>query len=175
MKNNKNVDLVYNSALSILNFIDENFNKKNFLFFCGPGNNGNDARKVFDIGSKKNSFNLFDISSNDKFNKEINRCDIVVDAIFGFGLNRKLDDKLSKLIIDINQSKKKIISIDIPTGVLANTGALLDTAIKADITLVLGFYKPCHFLNPGKSKSGQLELLDLSYNIPKNRTPHIRL
>ena len=174
LKNNPGADLVYNSALSILNFIDEKFNKKKILFFCGPGNNGNDARKVFAIGSKKNTLKLLDISKN-KYRKEIDKCDIIVDAIFGFGLNRKLSDKISKLILEINKSKKKIISIDIPTGVIANTGKFLDIAIEADITLVLGFFKPCHFLNPGKSKSGQLELLDLKYELPKNRIPNIKV
>ena len=50
-------DLVYNSTLSILNFIEKEFNKKKFLFFCGPGNNGNDGRKIIEIGSKKISSN----------------------------------------------------------------------------------------------------------------------
>ena len=175
LKKNPNEDLVYNSALSILNFIEKEFNKKKFLFFCGPGNNGNDGRKIIEIGSKKNFFKLINIQNFSDIENQIKKCDIIVDAIFGFGLNRKINKDVAHIIKKINKSKKKVISIDIPSGVLSDTGEILSDSIKASITLALGYFKPCHFLHPGKSQSGDIYLLDLRYETSQNRKPRIRL
>jgi len=170
-----NADLVYNSAISILNFIEKEFNKKKILFFCGPGNNGNDGRKVIEIGSKKNFFKLINFQNFDDIENQIKKCDIIVDAIFGFGLNRKINKNVAHIIKKINKSKKKVISIDIPSGVLSDTGEILGDSIKASITLALGYFKPCHFLHPGKSQSGDIHLLDLKYETTQDRKPRIRL
>ena len=175
LKKYPNADLVYNSALSIFNFIEKEFNKKKILFFCGLGNNGNDGRKVIEIGSKKNFFKLINIQNLGDYENQIEKCDIIIDAIFGFGLNRKINREIGQLIEKINKSKKKVISIDIPSGVFPDTGEILSKSIKANITLALGYFKPCHFLHPGKSQSGDLYLLDLRYETNQNRKPRIRL
>ena len=93
--------------------------------------------------------------------------EIVVDCIFGIGLNRDVDNFYKEIIDSLNFSKKKIISVDIPSGVCANTGKIFGTAIKADITLALGFYKPAHFLLPSKSNCGKVKLLNLKLPSPK--------
>ena len=175
LKKNPHEDLVYNSALSILNFIEKEFNKKKFLFFCGPGNNGNDGRKIIEIGSKKNFFKFINFQNFGDIENQIKKCDIIVDAIFGFGLNRKINKDVAHIIKKINKSKKKVISIDIPSGVLSDTGEILGDSIKASITLALGYFKPCHFLHPGKSQSGDIYLLDLKYETTQDRKPRIRL
>ena len=175
LKKNPHEDLVYNSALSILNFIEKEFNKKKFLFFCGPGNNGNDGRKIIEIGSKKNFFKLINFQNFGDIENQIKKCDIIVDAIFGFGLNRKINKDVAHIIKKINKSKKKVISIDIPSGVLSDTGEIFGDSIKASITLALGYFKPCHFLHPGKSQSGDIYLLDLKYETTQDRKPKIRL
>ena len=175
LKKNPHEDLVYNSALSILNFIEKEFNKKKFLFFCGPGNNGNDGRKIIEIGSKKNFFKLINFQNFGDIENQIKKCDIIVDAIFGFGLNRKINKDVAHIIKKINKSEKKVISIDIPSGVLSDTGEIFGDSIKASITLALGYFKPCHFLHPGKSQSGDIYLLDLKYETTQDRKPKIRL
>ncbi len=175
LEKHPNEDLIYNSAVSILNFIEKEFNKKKILFFCGPGNNGNDGRKVFEIGSKRNNLRLINIKNPNNLQNQIDKCDIIVDAIFGFGLKRKLTEDIAKVIKIINKSKKKVISIDIPSGVLSDTGEILSDSIKASVTLALGYFKPCHFLHPGKSQCGDIYLLDLKYETIQNRKPRIRL
>ncbi len=107
LEKHPNEDLIYNSAISILNFIEKEFNKKKILFFCGPGNNGNDGRKVFEIGSKRNNLRLINIKNPNNLQNQIDKCDIIVDAIFGFGLKRKLTEDIAKVIKIINKSKKK--------------------------------------------------------------------
>ena len=176
LKKNPKSDLIYNSALSIFNFIEKEFNKKKFLFFCGPGNNGNDGRKVCEMNPKRNSFILVDTEKNTKnIQRLIQECDIIVDAIFGFGLNRKIDSSVSKIINCICKSKKKIISIDLPSGVEVDSGKIFNIAVKSDITLVLGFFKPAHFLNPGKYLCGTKKLLRLNLPLVKNKKINLRI
>ena len=74
---------------------------------------------------------------------------LVVDCIFGTGLNRKIDNFYKKIIDALNFSNKKIISIDVPSGV-CDTGKIFGSAVNANITLCMGFFKPAHFLIPGK-------------------------
>ena len=109
LKKNPHSDLIYNSALSIFNFIEKEFNRKKFLFICGPGNNGKDGKKVCEMNSKRNSFLLLDIESNTKnIQRLIKECDIIVDAIFGFGLNRTIDNSIAKIINCINNKCKDL-------------------------------------------------------------------
>ncbi len=176
LKKNPSHDLIYNSAKSIVKFIDKEFNKKNFLFVCGPGNNGKDGKKACEIGSKRNFFTMIDVKNKQiDFKNKIKNCDIIIDSIFGFGLNRKIDIKVAEIILEINKSKKKIISIDIPSGVYVDSGKISNIAIKANLTLVLGFFKPAHFLNPGKHNCGIKKLLKLNLPLVKNKKVNIRI
>ncbi len=179
LKKNPSADLIFNSAYSILNFIDKEFNKKKFLFFCGTGNNGNDGKRVCNLDSKINFFKLIEVNKNFEISKslikQIKECDIIIDAIFGFGLNRKLEKNIEEIILIINRSNKTVISIDIPSGIDADTGKIFNVAVKSDITLALGFFKPCHFLNPGKSYCGRKKLLKLNLPLPPKNEINIKI
>ena len=176
LKKNPHSDLIYNSALSIFNFIEKEFNRKKFLFICGPGNNGKDGKKVCEMNSKRNSFLLLDIESNTKnIQRLIKECDIIVDAIFGFGLNRTIDNSIAKIINCINKSKKKIISIDLPSGVEVDSGKIFNIAVRSDLTLALGFFKPAHFLNPGKYNCGTKKLLKLNLPFVKSKKINLKI
>lgn len=63
--------------------------------------------------------------------------DLTIDAIFGLGLNRNIEGICFDLISFINKYSKKIYSVDIPSGINGNTGAIMSIAIKADKTLTL--------------------------------------
>ena len=57
----------------------------------------------------------------------------------------------------------KIISIDIPSGINGDTGKILGSAVNADITLCMGFFKPAHFLIPGKKFCGEKKNIKLNF------------
>ena len=178
LKNKKNFDLIELVAKKILRYLEESFPHKKILIISGPGNNGGDGRELFRIAKRSkikiSNCNLMDLQSNE-LSKFIANHDLICDAIFGFGFNRPFDKFFFDSINIINRSKKMIISFDIPSGVCSNTGMIFNTSIRADITLALGFFKPCHFLQPGKSKCGKLEYLNLNYTLPKKRYPEIKL
>ncbi|QEQ01562.1 NAD(P)H-hydrate dehydratase [Thermosynechococcus sp. CL-1] len=67
--------------------------------------------------------------------------DLIVDGLFGFGLERELTGELAAAIDQINTWRQPRVSIDVPSGLHSDTGAVLGTAIQADRTLCLGLWK----------------------------------
>ena len=72
-------------------------------------------------------------------------------------------------------SKRKIVSIDIPSGLNSDTGQILGSSIIASVTICMGFYKPAHFLIPSKNYCGEMVLLKLPLKIPSKIKPKIHL
>ncbi|BAQ66783.1 bifunctional ADP-dependent NAD(P)H-hydrate dehydratase/NAD(P)H-hydrate epimerase [Geminocystis sp. NIES-3709] len=92
--------------------------------------------------------------------------DVIIDCLFGFGLNRQITNSLAHDIILLNQWQKPVISIDIPSGIHTDTGEVLGVAVKAHLTLCLGLWKLGLFQSPAWEYTGKLEKIDLG--IPDN-------
>jgi len=86
--------------------------------------------------------------------------DVIVDAIFGAGMNRLLDDQTILLIHKLNSFEGFKISCDIPTGV-GEDGSLMPMAFNADVTLTMGAYKEALYLDEGKDVVGKIERISL--------------
>ncbi len=82
--------------------------------------------------------------------------DIVIDAIFGVGLSRPVSGKYAETVELINKRDAFVCSIDIPTGICADTGEILGCAVRADLTVTYGFYKLGQMLYPGTTYCGRL-------------------
>ena len=82
--------------------------------------------------------------------------DIVIDAIFGVGLSRAVEGLYKDAIEWINRSEAYVCSVDIPSGVNADTGAEMGCAVRADLTVTYGFRKLGHLLYPGAGYAGIL-------------------
>jgi NAD(P)H-hydrate epimerase len=63
---------------------------------------------------------------------------LIIDGLFGIGLNRPLDDGWKKFIAAVNQSKIPVLSVDVPSGLNADTGEIFAAAIEAAVTLTVG-------------------------------------
>ncbi len=87
--------------------------------------------------------------------------ELLVDALFGTGLNRPLDDATTTLINQINQSNKPILAIDIPSGLGADSGTVVPRAIKASCTLSFIGLKPGLLMQQGFDHCGELWLSPL--------------
>ncbi len=90
--------------------------------------------------------------------KSLTTGDLTVDAIFGTGLNTPVTGIAEKVIRAINESRCRVCSVDIPSGISADTGAELGIAVRADMTVTYGLEKPGHYLEPGRSRAGELYL-----------------
>jgi len=87
--------------------------------------------------------------------------EVIIDGLFGYGLNRVITGALAELIHRVNQANLPIISIDLPSGIQGDTGATLGVAIKATRTICLGLWKPAHFQDQAIEALGEIERIDL--------------
>lgn len=87
--------------------------------------------------------------------------DLLVDAIFGTGLARPVEGIDRRAIELLNAARGKRLSIDLPSGVCADTGRTLGAAVRADATVALGLPKAGHFLPPGAGFTGRLFVADI--------------
>ena len=90
--------------------------------------------------------------------------DLIIDAIFGVGLNWEIDGTAKEIIEIINDSHIPVLSVDIPSGIDATSGAILGCAIKASHTVTFGFYKRGQFFYPGKNYCGMLKKAKIAIN-----------
>ena len=156
------------------------FPKKNIIVLCGPGNNGGDGLVISQIlenlkhdvilyclkskfykGDAKKAYNINKLEKNNYNELKIDKNLIIIDCLFGIGLNRKIKGIYKKIIKQINSSNLKVISIDIPSGINGNTGKIMGIAVKANRTIVLHAKKKGHVKNPGKSYSGRMNIIDI--------------
>ena len=86
----------------------------------------------------------------------LHRAVIIVDAIFGIGLNKQIQGWIAQAIQVINNMDRPILSVDIPSGIDANTGKVLGSAIQATATLPIAAYKWGHWLQQGHKYSGHI-------------------
>jgi NAD(P)H-hydrate epimerase len=92
---------------------------------------------------------------------EVARGSIIVDAIFGTGLNRDMDGLWKELIHVINESNKYVVSIDIPSGISAGTGNILGNAVRANKTVVMQVPKVGNIHFPGAEYSKEMVIKDI--------------
>ncbi|NJM70432.1 MAG: NAD(P)H-hydrate dehydratase [Scytonema sp. RU_4_4] len=91
-------------------------------------------------------------------------CDLLIDGLFGFGLERTLTDPVATAINQLNEWHKPIISIDLPSGLHTDTGEILETAVRATHTLCLGLWKQGLLQDQALDYVGKAELID--FDIP---------
>ena len=86
----------------------------------------------------------------------------IVDALFGIGLSRAVTGIWADLIGSINaNSLARVYAVDIPSGIHADTGAVLDTAVQADVTVTFGYIKTGQLLYPGRFHCGKISVGDI--------------
>lgn len=157
------------------------FNKK-LLILCGPGNNGGDglviAKHLKNKGYKidvcfpvsysrkiskhsKTYLKKINIDEKDFQNIKLNQYSIIIDSIFGIGINRNLSKKIINVIRKVNKTSACVVSIDIASGINADTGDLMPESIEADHTITFVAPKIGNYLLPGKKNSGQIHIVSI--------------
>jgi hydroxyethylthiazole kinase-like uncharacterized protein yjeF len=121
------------------------------LILAGQGHNGDDARaaqkflaerKAMLLNVTEPKAALAELQSGAGILPAKDRLEacptLIIDGLFGIGLNRALDDGWKKFITTINESKIPILAVDVPSGLNAETGGHFGAAIEAAITLTVG-------------------------------------
>lgn len=169
--------LMENASLSLKNYITKKFKKNSsILIVCGSGNNGADG-----LALARHLFGKFEVfiyllknpktqigkiqekrakSLGVNFVDEIFQADIIVDCLFGTGLNKELDEDSVFLINSLNSFNSFKIACDIPSG-LNSLGQLTQTAFKADITITMGALKTALLSDIAKDFVGKIKVATL--------------
>jgi hydroxyethylthiazole kinase-like uncharacterized protein yjeF len=93
----------------------------------------------------------------------IANCELLVDAIFGTGLRGTVRDPIATVINAINSLSTPILSVDLPSGLDADTGNPLGTCVRADRTVTIGLLKRGLLVHPGAELAGKLEVVDIGF------------
>ncbi|WP_428541208.1 NAD(P)H-hydrate dehydratase [Rhodopila sp.] len=88
---------------------------------------------------------------------EAARADLVIDAVFGAGLARPVDGVVAETL----KAARRVVAVDVPSGVDGATGAVLGFAPEAALTVSFFRLKPGHLLRPGRGRCGRIELADI--------------
>jgi NAD(P)H-hydrate epimerase len=89
---------------------------------------------------------------------------IVVDALFGIGLDRALEGETAALIEAVNSAGATVIAVDVASGVHADDGRIMGAAIEADLTVTFGWRKLGHVLQPGAARGGEILVADVGFS-----------
>ncbi len=186
---------VAEAAKAVLSGLD---NRK-VLVLCGTGNNGGDGFAAARIlAAKGYEVKCYLIGSPEKCTKDckanidrlslppmaytgqsLEEAGLIIDAIFGVGLNRDLEGLYAKAVLAINASGAKVISCDIPSGINGDSGRICKTAVKADYTITFSCSKPGLEREAGLEYAGEIkvvpigipeEIIDRMLNEDKNES-----
>lgn len=150
------------------------------LVLCGPGNNGGDgfvaARRLRAAGREvvlhllgdpahlrgdaKTAFEGWGGPTHSA-DLPVPRADLVIDALFGAGLDRPLAGRAAGVVAEVNASGVPVLAVDVPSGLSGDTGQPLGPVIDATATVTFFRLKPGHLLHPGRSLCGDVTLADI--------------
>ena len=148
------------------------------LVLCGPGNNGGDgyvaARYLAARGIDVRVAALAEPKSDaakwarsrwtgevEQLSQDTQGSPLLIDALFGTGLKRGLEDSVSLLLSELAHEALVAVACDLPSGVETDTGAILNPLHAVDLTVTFGALKPAHVLHPAMHKCGRVVLADI--------------
>jgi NAD(P)H-hydrate epimerase len=92
---------------------------------------------------------------------EISDCTLIVDAIFGTGLNAPLAGLMETVVADVNGAGIPVVAVDLPSGLSADTHDLVGDSIEAGMTVTLAAPKLCLVLPPAETRAGDIVIADI--------------
>lgn len=201
------VDLMERAAEAITDALAEEVDTDvPVIVFAGPGNNGGDALAVARMLAERRYnvtaylFNIRNHLSDDCYTNKMRLKDskhlrnfvevteefdppeltaetVVVDGLFGSGLNKPLGGGFASLVKYINASESKVISIDLPSGLMAedNTYNIAANIVRADVTYTLQTKKLCMYFADCQQYLGDLRVLDIGLSPTWAKDTHTQL
>lgn len=160
--------------------------QRSAVVFCGPGNNGGDgvacACFLLEAGwrvkcvlvGKREKMTADSLEMERRLNQaggtledfhpedwfEYSGFDVAVDALFGVGLNSGLRPDAAEAV-HLMKHAQWVVSADVPSGIHADTGEVLGTAVKADVTVTFSLGKPGLYVGKGAVHSGRVVVADI--------------
>lgn len=183
--------LMENAGSALLSAVQDNYSfSASVTVICGKGNNGGDgfvlARRLSNLGkevciiclfekgflpkgdagtnyrlSQRLGIKTYHMEDFDLFKNVLKKSCLIVDGIFGTGLNSPVKAPYSTIIDMMNFLPNPVLCIDIPSGIDGSNGQILGKAVRADMTVTFAYYKTGHFLYPGREYAGTIIKKDI--------------
>lgn len=185
--------LMERAALACVSTLhEEGFDLTRVLAVCGTGNNGADGAAAARILYLKGvNAEIYLAGDPAKYSPDLKKqleiaqnygvtfvhsprfseYTTIVDALFGIGLHRKLEGVFADAVRRINESSARVLSVDVPSGISGTTGAVLGTAVRADVTQTFAWEKRGLILYPGAEYAGNVRTADIGIYLPKGEDP----
>ena len=182
-------ELMERAARAALAVLEERFDTAHTLILCGSGNNGGDgfamARFLAEKGKKVSVFHLgkrlsdgapdtaamsaecarqcalLPASVTLQSTLQTDGATAVVDAVFGIGLCRPIEGEIAATLQAVAAAGIPVLALDIPSGIHADNGQILGTALPAKVTVAVAAPKWGHYLYPGARFCGEIEVVDI--------------
>jgi hydroxyethylthiazole kinase-like uncharacterized protein yjeF len=151
------------------------------VVIAGPGNNGGDGFvAAAELAARGREVQVILLCERDSlrgdaasaargwkypvlpFNPQaIGKPALIIDALFGAGLDRVVKDEPFEMIEAINANGALVLSVDLPSGINGTSGSVMGTAVRATETVTFFRRKPAHLLLPGRVHCGRVRLVDI--------------
>lgn len=175
------IDLMENAGRAVADTACKASDGRCVVVVAGPGNNGGDgfvaarhlsqrgrAVSVSFVGDRNRLKGDAALAADrwsgpvtDASSASIAECDLIVDALFGAGLDRVIEGLPGDVIDAMNAAPVPIVAVDLPSGVNGTTGAVMGRAVNATRTVTFFRRKPGHILLPGRLHCGSVEVADI--------------
>ncbi|NQY13368.1 MAG: NAD(P)H-hydrate epimerase [Henriciella sp.] len=176
-------ELMRRAGHAVGDILNANYPMGDVAVLCGPGGNGGDgfvaAARLHELGRRVSVYSLVainalagdaahaaalwsgPIASLDTF--EESGDGVVLDALFGGGLSRALSGRPAELAAQI---ECPIVAVDVPSGLDGASARPLGVCFSADLTITFAALRPAHVLSPGRSKCGNVHVVDIGVPVP---------
>ncbi len=179
------MELMERAASKLVSVMQQSITKEDrILAVCGPGNNGGDGVAagrilflqgyhvaILFIGEEGKCTPQMRAQLEMAKNLEIplensnklSEYNIIIDAVFGVGLSKPVTGVFEEIIRKLNENQSVVYSVDIPSGISAENGAVMNVAVKADETVTFGHNKIGLLLYPGAEYAGKITVADIGF------------
>ncbi|MCB1465149.1 MAG: NAD(P)H-hydrate dehydratase [Nitratireductor sp.] len=183
------IELMENAGKAIFHAVENTASEvdiagRKLLVVCGTGNNGGDGFVVARL-ARESGFGVALVLAGDaarlkgdaliaferwtragggvhaRHDIVPGRFGLIVDALFGAGLDRPVEGMAAELVRKINSAEVPVIAADLPSGIHGDTGAAMGTAVRATKTVTFFRKKPGHLLMPGRTHCGETIVADI--------------
>jgi ADP-dependent NAD(P)H-hydrate dehydratase / NAD(P)H-hydrate epimerase len=185
------VTLMQRAGAAVVAVIEQHYAPTRCLVLCGGGKNGGDGFIVAEL-LRQMGWDVACIAcgglpesgdahiARTRYQGQVlpwnsiafEEAGLVVDAIFGVGLSRAMESGLAAIVAAVNKSGVPVVAIDMPSGIHADSGAVLGAAVRATQTVTFTRKKPGLLLLPGRDYAGNVIVADINmdmdalYNLP---------
>jgi NAD(P)H-hydrate epimerase len=180
------LELMESAGSGMAKAIQEMFEPCKTVVLCGPGANGGDgfvvARRLHEAGwpvrvhlmaapvPGSDSSRMLAILPTDLIGRPLENfhnisddIGLIVDCLFGAGLQRPISGELADLVLHMNQHKAKIAAADLPSGIHGDLSEPGKVSILADLTVTFGTFKLAHLLQPARAQCGIIKVVDIGF------------